>query len=443
MAELAQIDMDEEGTTQPSGVNERTPLASRSESDSGSADDSNSNSGGLVSTQQPDQGGGGRRRVQILGTRGIPGSHGGFETFAEQLAVYLTERGWEVTVYCQERGKGPVQEDRWNGINRVVVLTSSLSSLASIYFDWLTTVYAARRGELSLVLGYNTAVFCGLLRLRGTPCLINMDGLEWKREKWSLPARAWLYFNERLGCIFGNHLIADHPEIANHLQTRTRRERITTIPYGSNAVGQCSDEVLREYGVEKNKYALVIARAEPENSLLEIVTAFSSEKRNMKLLVLGRYTERFEYQRKVIAAASDEVIFPGGIYDREIVEALRLHTALYIHGHQVGGTNPSLVEALGAGSPVLAHDNLFNRWVAGKGATYFSSQQECASRLDTLLKDPEALEQGRNASLVRHEEEFVLEHNLAKYESLLMQWLPAEEENAESTQVAAGTPPSI
>lgn len=433
MAELAHIDMEEEGSAQQPDDKAHPPVVSNSVSPDHSKTDEQ------LSSQQPKGSQGGKRRVQILGTRGIPGSHGGFETFAEQLAVYLTERGWEVTVYCQERGKGPVQEDRWQGINRVVVSTSSLSSLASIYFDWLTTVFAARRGDLALVLGYNTAVFCGLLRLRGTPCLINMDGLEWKREKWSLPARAWLYFNERLGCIFGNHLIADHPEIANHLKTRTRSERITTIPYGSHAVGDRSVDVLQEYGIEKDKYALVIARAEPENSLLEIVSAFSSVKRNMKLLVLGRYTDRFEYQRKVMAAASDEVIFPGGIYDRNIVEALRLHTALYIHGHQVGGTNPSLVEALGAGSPVLAHDNVFNRWVAGKGATYFSTQDECGARLDTLLQDSSALEQARTASLVRHEEEFVLEHNLAKYETLLKQWLPSEEDKAENSHIAAET----
>lgn len=381
---------------------------------------------------------GNARRVQILGTRGIPGSHGGFETFAEQLALYLTERGWEVTVYCQDRGRAPVLEDNWNGINRVVVSTSSMSSLASIYFDWLTTVYAGRRGELALVLGYNTAVFCGLLRLRGVPCLINMDGLEWKRKKWSWPARAWLYFNERLGCIFGNHLIADHPEIANHLQTRTSKERITTIPYGSNAVGDRPSDVLDGYGLEANNYALIIARAEPENSLLEIVSAFSSRRRNMKLFVLGRYTDRFEYQRKVRAVASDEVIFPGAIYEREVVETLRRHTALYIHGHQVGGTNPSLVEALGAGSPVLAHDNVFNRWVAGKGATYFSDEKECASSLDELLGDRARLEQGRNASLVRHEEAFVLEHNLSLYETLLNEWLVDKEDESKDAQVATG-----
>jgi len=441
MAEPAQIGVNEDGVTHQPEVEARSGLPTTSDSPSISKTDSATDE--VLPPHELKQKPGGNRRVQILGTRGIPGSHGGFETFAEQLALYLTERGWEVTVYCQERSKGPVKEDRWKGINRVVVSTSSMSSLASIYFDWLTTVYAARRGDLALVLGYNTAVFCGLLRLRGTPCLINMDGLEWKREKWSLAARIWLYFNERLGCIFGNHLIADHPEIANHLKTRTRAERITTIPYGSNAVGERPVEVLDEYGIEKDQYALVIARAEPENSLLEIVSAFSSVKRNKKLVVLGRYTERFEYQRRVMAAASDEVIFTGGIYDRSIVETLRLHTALYIHGHQVGGTNPSLVEALGAGSPVLAHDNMFNRWVAGNGATYFSSQHECAACLDSLLTDPALIDNARNASLVRHEEEFVLEHNLAKYESLLLQWLPEEESDTEEARIAAGAPPSM
>jgi len=161
------------------------------------------------------------RSVQILGTRGIPGNHGGFETFAQQLSEYLVERNWRVTVYCQIVGEGAPTVDDYNGIRRVLIPTKTLSAASSIYFDWVSTRMAARDGDLVLTLGYNTAVFSLLYRLRKVMNVINMDGMEWKRAKWSRAARTWLYINERFGCLFGNHLIADHPEIGRHLETRT------------------------------------------------------------------------------------------------------------------------------------------------------------------------------------------------------------------------------
>jgi len=167
----------------------------------------------------------------------------------------------------------------------------------------------------------------------------------------------------------------------------------------------------------------VIARPEPENSILEIVRAWGRGRRDMKLVVLGKFVpENVEFHREVMDAAGDDVIFPGAIYDRDHVEALRQYTALYIHGHQVGGTNPSLVEALGCGSPVLCHDNPFNRWVAGVSGWYFKDEIDCAQQLDMCLNDVEALAKASDGARYRHGERFTLESNLAEYESLLTKW---------------------
>jgi len=206
-----------------------------------------------------------------------------------------------------------------------------------------------------LTLGYNTAVFCLAYRLKGIANLINMDGIEWRRQKWSTLERVWLYFNERAGCWLGNHLIADHPEIKAHLATRVANSKITMIPYGADRIDNADSGVLAQYGLQPGGYAMVIARPEPENSILEIVAAFSRKPRGMRLVVLGRYDLEMPYHKQVMDAASAEVMFPGAIYDKATVSALRFHSALYAHGHQVGGTNPSLVEAMGAGSAVLAH----------------------------------------------------------------------------------------
>jgi len=362
-----------------------------------------------------------QKELRILGTRGIPAAHGGFETFAENLALYLAGRGWKVTVYCQEKGRGLIFEDMWKGIRRVRIPVATSGAAGTVIFDWISTFHSAREKGLILTLGYNTAVFCAWYRLKGIGNVINMDGIEWRRQKWGVVAKTWFWLNDWAGCLLGNRLIADHPEIETHLASRVGHKKISMIPYGSDRLGEADESVLAAYSLEAGKYAIVIARAEPENSILEVVRAWSRKTRGFKLVVLGKYDMGHTYQRSVKEAASNEVVFPGAIYDRATVNALRFFARFYIHGHQVGGTNPSLVEALGAGNAVLAHDNPFNRWVAGDGAVYFQDETACVALLDLLLRDDMKLSIMRVASKGRHAERFTWEKVLHEYEALLQE----------------------
>lgn len=359
------------------------------------------------------------KHVRILGIRGIPAAHGGFETFAERLALYLVEEGWDVTVYCQEDGKGPVIEDEWNGIRRIRMKVAQQGSLGTMIFDWKSILHAARSKDVCLTLGYNTALFNGVLRLKGIPNVINMDGIEWRRAKWGALAKAWFWLNERAGCWLGNHLIADHPEIARHLRERSpARRKITMIPYGG-AVSAEGDAGLARLGLTAGKYLTVIARPEPENSILEIVSAFSRKTRGVHLAVLGNYDARNAYCRSVLESASAEVKFLGAIYEQSTVQALRRHCIAYLHGHQVGGTNPSLVEALAAGNAVLAHDNRFNRWVAGPTARFFGGLDECDEQITQVLTSNEWQVESRAGSQARFEASFTWPVVLQRYASLL------------------------
>lgn len=362
--------------------------------------------------------------LRILGTRGVPAAHGGFETFAEQLALYLVDKGWRVIVYCQDDGVGPVVEDRWRGIERVRFPVAATGPNGTVIFDFRSTVHAARHQDLCLTLGYNTALFCTLLRLKGVPNLINMDGIEWSRAKWGPVAKTWFWLNERAGCWLGNHLVADHPQIKAHLQTRVAASKITTIAYGAEAVTAASAEPVQALGLQPGNFLTVIARAEPENSLLEVVRGFSTKPRGHQLIVLGHYDKANGYHQAVKNAASAEVKFIGAVYDKAVVQALRFHSAAYVHGHQVGGTNPSLVEALGAGNPVVAHDNRFNRWVAGDGARYFSGAESLSQRMDELLSNPGELAHLRAHGQRRFEAMFTWRHILGQYEALFEQYLP-------------------
>lgn len=362
--------------------------------------------------------------LRILGTRGVPAAHGGFETFAEHLALYLVERGWRVVVYCQHEGTASLRQDQWQGVERVHISVPGSGPRSTIDFDWRATRHAAACGDLCLTLGYNTALFCALLRLRGVPNVINMDGIEWSRAKWGPLAKTWFWLNDWAGCLLGDHLVADHPEIKRHLQTRVAGAKITTIAYGADAVGVVDDAPVRALNLVPGRYLTVVARAEPENSILEMVQGFSRRPRGLVLAVLGHYRPEVAYHARVRAAAGPEVRFLGAIYDKPVVQALRAHAAAYVHGHQVGGTNPSLVEALGAGNAVIAHDNRFNRWVAGEGAAYFDGADGFAAVLDRLDADPEALARMRAASLQRFTEAFTWPAILGDYEALLRAWLP-------------------
>ncbi len=364
--------------------------------------------------------------LRILGTRGVPAAHGGFETFAEHLALFLVRRGWKVIVYCQEAGTGPMQEDTWNGVHRVRIPVASDGSAASMLFDWRATRHAARHRDLCLTLGYNTAVFCALLRRAGTPNVINMDGIEWQRAKWGAVAKTWFWLNEWAGCRLGNHLVADHPEIARHLGRQTRASKISVIAYGSARTHGADPAPVQALGLAPGRYLTLIARPEPENSVLEVVQGFSRRERGVTLAILGHYKADHAYHQAVRAAAGPEVRFLGAIYDQGTVGALRQHCLAYVHGHQVGGTNPSLVEALGAGNPILAHDNRFNRWVAGDAAVYFAGSDGAARAFDEVLSQPQRLLQLGHAAQARHAQAFTLDGINAEYEALLERWLPRQ-----------------
>jgi glycosyltransferase involved in cell wall biosynthesis len=366
------------------------------------------------------------RTVRLLGTHGIPAAYGGFETAAENIALYLVRKGWRVIVYCQLQGTGPITEDTWHGIERVKIPVPAAGWKGTTRFDLLSIRHACQFDDLCLTFGYNTAIFNVLQRLRGIPNVINMDGIEWSRSRWGLAKQAVLYLNERIGCLVGNHLIADHPEIEKHLLTRAPQRKISTITYGADVLTSAPVQPVFDLGLQPGQYLTLIARPIPENSVLEIVQGFCARPRGKKLVLLGDYDKATDrYHARVRAAAGPEVVFCGALYDKAKVQALRFHSIGYAHGHTVGGTNPSLVEAMAAGNPVLAHDNPYNRWVAQDGGLYFKNADGFASCVDQLLASEERRKALGHASRQRFLSEFTWDRVAGQYEKLLLQFLPS------------------
>jgi glycosyltransferase involved in cell wall biosynthesis len=359
-------------------------------------------------------------RLAILGTRGVPAAHGGFETFAERLALYLVERGWSVRVYCQSEQDGASGRKLWRGIEQYFIRAGN-GAIGTVGFDWKCAAHAASQKWPCLVLGYNTAVFAARLRALGVPIAMNMDGIEWKRAKWGVAARTWLRLNEWAGARIANLMIADHPEIATHLKRHRTHSPIVMIPYGASEPQSAEDdlEILDKFSVKPGGFYTLIARPEPENSPFELIRGHARARSEIPMIVLGRYHASNPYHKLVLGSASGNVKFVGAIYDQRVVNALRNHCFAYLHGHQVGGTNPSLVEALAAGNAVIAHDNRFNRWVAGDAAAYFSGEDSATECFLHIERSAGELGHMRNAASLRWRTEFQWPGVLASYEMTL------------------------
>jgi len=368
----------------------------------------------------------GRPVVRILGTHGIPAAYGGFETAAENVARHLAANGWRPVVYCQVQGDGEIVEDVWQGIDRVLVPVDKEGWLGTAAFDRRSIRHAVRTREVCLTFGYNTAVYNLAQWVRRIPNVINMDGIEWSRARWGFMKQSILYVNERIACIVGTRLIADHPEIERYLARKARRAKLSTITYGADVVTSAPVDPVESRGLRAGGYLTLICRPIPENSILELVSAFSARPRGVQLAVLGDYTPQSDdYHRRVVEAASDEVVFLGSVYEPDQVAALRFHSLAYLHGHTVGGTNPSLVEALAAGNPVIAHDNAYNRWVAQDAALYFRDAEEASEHLGVLLADAARRSTLAVAARRRHAQEFTWEHVAGQYEQLIRDVSPA------------------
>lgn len=360
--------------------------------------------------------------LHILGTRGVPATHGGFETFAEQFALYMVAQGHDVTVYCQGAPNETERTELWRGIQRVVFAEAE-GPKGTVRFDLRSALKASQDVDATLLtLGYNTAIFSLIHRMRGAHGFMNMDGVEWRRQKWSPAQRVWLRANEWCGAHFSDSLIADHPAIKQHLSQLVDPDKITVIPYGADAIHEAATEPLQRFGVQPGEYYILIARPEPENSILEIVQAYTERPRRFPLIMLGSYKpEANAYHAKVLAAAKKgNVIFPGAIYDADIITSLRFHATAYVHGHQVGGTNPSLVEALAAGNAVIAHRNVYNQWVAGSEARYFANAAELDGHFSEIEAHPEVLDTMRVGGRARQTLCFRRELVLKAYEDLLL-----------------------
>jgi glycosyltransferase involved in cell wall biosynthesis len=217
-----------------------------------------------------------------------------------------------------------------------------------------------------------------------------MDGLEWARSKWSWPARIWLKLMEAIAMWTPNRVIADSEAILDHLRERhTYLPPATFIPYGARVIETTpQEELLQEWDLKSQSYLLIVCRLEPENHLLEIIKGYQISSATLPLVIVGSYFENTKYAKALMKFSSKNIRFVGSVFNQDKLIALRYHSYAYLHGHSVGGTNPSLLEAMGCGNRIIAHDNKFNREVASGSAMYFSDANSLSAILSNLKNCP-------------------------------------------------------
>lgn len=317
-------------------------------------------------------------RIAILGTRGIPNYHGGFEQFAEFFAVYLAEKGEDVFVY--NSSLHPYQEKTFQGVNIISCKDpeDKLGTPGQFLYDLNCILDARKRNfDVILQLGYTSSTIWWWLMPKKAKIITNMDGLEWKRSKYSKKVQNFLKYAEKLGAVHSDHLIADSLGIKTYLREKYNKDA-TYIAYGANVFDNPDNRILKKYQIEKENYSLLIARFEPENNLEMILDGVVKSNRSEPFLVIGKHDTVYGDFLKNKYKAYPNIKFIGGIYNLEELNNIRYYSRLYFHGHSVGGTNPSLLEAMASNTLICANNNEFNKGVLKENAFYFKNAKEVA-----------------------------------------------------------------
>jgi glycosyltransferase involved in cell wall biosynthesis len=326
-------------------------------------------------------------RIAILGTRGVPARYGGFETAAEEVGRRLAEWGHEVVVYCRNPGQTQRTYNDMQLVNLPSIRTQAFETFSHTGLS-VAHAIARTRPDVAFLFNAANAPFVPILRAAGIPVAIHVDGLEWKRAKWGRHASAYYRWAEERSTRWAQAVIADSEGIVDYLFD-AHGIVATYIAYG--APTPLSNPLrLAELGVRARAYHLTVARFEPENHVAEIVAGYVSSSCRLPLVVVGDAAYGDRYRRAVFDAAGsdDRVRFVGSIWDQQLLDALYGAAASYLHGHSVGGTNPSLLRAMGLGAPVIANDVPFNREVALQNGRYFRTPADLARLCEEVEADP-------------------------------------------------------
>lgn len=326
-------------------------------------------------------------KIAIIGTRGIPNNYGGFEQFAEYLSIGLVAMGVDVTVYNSHNH--PHQSNNWHGVKIVHCYDpeEKLGTIGQFIYDFNCILNARKKQyDVILQLGYTSSSIWSKIMPKKAVITTNMDGLEWKRTKYSRAVQLFLKWAEKWAVSNSDYLISDSIGIQKYLQDKYKVDS-NYIPYGANVFEKPEIDILLQYNIKPYEYNLLIARLEPENSIETILDGVSQSNDTRFLFVVGNVENKYGRYIKKKYNGYSKIVFCGPIYNIDTLNNLRFFSHVYFHGHTVGGTNPSLLEAMASSCLICAHSNVFNRSVLGKNAYYFNTSNDVTRHLDIPHKN--------------------------------------------------------
>ncbi|HEY0508086.1 MAG TPA: DUF1972 domain-containing protein [Blastococcus sp.] len=331
--------------------------------------------------------------IAMVGTRGVPARYGGFETAVEEVGRRLAAAGHRVVVYCRTAKDGETAPpDRYLGMELVHLPAARKRSLETLSHSALSVAHLIRhRTDAAFVFNAANAPLLPLIRAARIPVATHVDGLEWQRAKWGGAGRRYYRTAESLAVRWSDALIADAVGIADYYR-REFEAPTSLLTYGAPLIAPGSDR-LAELGLEPGGYHLVVARFEPENHVDVIVDGYRRSAATKPLVVVGSAPYSDEYTARVHELADGRVRFLGGVWDQTQLDQLYGNCFTYLHGHSVGGTNPSLLRALGGGAAVIAFDVDFNREVTAEAGRYWSGAGDVAALVDAAEADPSGVAQ--------------------------------------------------
>lgn len=353
-------------------------------------------------------------KIAFVSTRGIPNNYGGFEQFAEYISVGMAQRGHEVVVYSPKFH--PYQESTYKGVRIKHIYSPETwmgSSVGSFFYDFASLRDALKKEDFDIIYeaGYTSIIPAYIwfnVKKRKRPIFTtNMDGLENKRSKFSPMVRRFLDWEEKMAVKYSHYLIADNMGIHDYYKEKYGKES-KFLAYGADIHDDFKAEYLEKFGLKSEEYYILIARLEPENNIVMAIEGYLHSKENGRrpLIVVGKTNT--PHGKELVEKYGNErnVEFVGGIYDFKKLDSVRHFSKAYFHGHSVGGTNPSLLEAMAAGCFIFAHDNIFNRAVLKENAFYYPSADkvtEYLNRIDTIAEGSKIQYTARNIEVIRNE----------------------------------------
>jgi glycosyltransferase involved in cell wall biosynthesis len=359
-------------------------------------------------------------KIALIGTRGVPANYGGFETCAEEIALGLISRKHNVTVYCRH-GNAPGNPSEFQQVKLLYMPCLRNKVLGTFSHAFISMLHAITQSyDVIMVFNAANSLNCLLPRLFGKKIAINVDGLEWKRKKWGWFAKQYYQFAEYIATIVGHRIVSDSKVIQEYYQNRFKTSS-TFIAYGAHVENITDFTILNEYGVKEKEYFFVGSRLEPENNADLTVKAFEGVMTDKMLLIAGGANYKSKFIENLMKTKDKRVKFLGPVYKPGHMKALHCGAYAYVHGNEVGGTNPALLKALGYGNCVLSYNVNYNAEVVADAAIlYDKNVDDLRQKMQFIIDNPQKAEEFRKKAVRRIKDAYTWDSIVDGYEKLFI-----------------------